>query len=92
MPTQIEPMKHYPKTLFVLLIYGVMCSVTGAVAKGVSVGKCVAPLATFYCGRNIAHNGLRLCVCLPLAQCFNLTTNFIGQIAQNRCYKLAAVD
>ena len=49
-------MNHYPKTLFVLLIYGVMCSVTGAVAKGVSVGKCVAPLATFYCGRNIAHN------------------------------------
>ena len=39
-----------------------MCSVTGAMAKGVSVGKCVAPLATFYCGRNIAHNVSRLCV------------------------------
>jgi hypothetical protein len=31
-------------------------------------------------------NVLRLCVCLPLAQCFNLTTNLMGQIAQNRCY------
>jgi len=39
-----------------LLIHVVMCSVTGAVAKGVRVGKCVAPLATFYFGRNIAHN------------------------------------
>jgi hypothetical protein len=37
-----------------------MCSVTGAMAKGVSVGKCVAPLATFYCGRNIAHNVLQI--------------------------------
>ena len=34
----------------------------------------------------VALNGLRLCVCLPLAQCFNLPTNFMGQIAQNRCY------
>jgi hypothetical protein len=33
----------------------------------------------------IAPNALRLCVCLPLAQCFNLTTNLMGQIAQNRC-------
>ncbi len=33
-------------------------------------------------------NVLRLCVCLPLAQCFDLTTNFMGQIAQNRCYTL----
>lgn len=41
---------------------------------------------------SIAGNGLRLCVCLPLAQGFNLTTNFMGQIAQNRCYKLAAVN
>jgi len=47
-------------TQILLLIYGVMCSVTGAWAKGVSVGKCVAPLATFYCGRNIAHNGLQI--------------------------------
>jgi hypothetical protein len=31
------------------------------------------------------HNVLRLCVCLPLAQGFNLTTNLMGQIAQNRC-------
>jgi hypothetical protein len=36
-------------------------------------------------------NVLRLCVCLPLAQCLNLTTNLMGQIAQKRCYKLAAV-
>jgi hypothetical protein len=39
---------------------GVMCCVTGAMAKGVSVGMCVAPLATFYCGRNIAYNGQRV--------------------------------
>jgi hypothetical protein len=31
------------------------------------------------------YNVLRLCVCLPLAQGFNLTTNLMGQIAQNRC-------
>jgi len=37
----------------------------------------------------IATNVLRLCVCLPLAQGFNLTTNLMGQIAQNRCYTLA---
>jgi len=30
-------------------------------------------------------NVLRLCVCLPLAQDFNLPTNLMGQIAQNRC-------
>ncbi|QHB39036.1 hypothetical protein HWC92_gp08 [Flavobacterium phage vB_FspS_morran9-1] len=35
---------------------------------------------------------MRLCVCLPLAQGFNLPTNLMGQIAQNRCYKLAAVN
>jgi len=35
MPTQIEPMKHYPKTLFVLLIYGVMCS------KEILLGDCL---------------------------------------------------
>lgn len=40
--------------------------------------------------QGITHNGLRLCACLPLAQGFNLPTNFMGQIAQNRCYKLAA--
>ena len=34
------------------------------------------------------HNVLRLCVCLPLAQSFNLTINLMGQIAQNRCYLL----
>jgi len=49
--------KNTLQRLFALVIHGVMCSVTGAVAKGVSVGKCVAPLETFYCGRNIAHNG-----------------------------------
>jgi hypothetical protein len=32
------------------------------------------------------HNVLRLCVCLPLAQGFNLMINLMGQIAQNRCY------
>ena len=37
-------------------------------------------------------NVLRLCVCLPLAQGFNLPQMLIGQIAQNRCYKLAAVN
>jgi len=36
-------------------------------------------------------NGLRLCVCLPLAQSFKLPQMLMGQIAQNRCYKLAAV-
>jgi len=36
---------------------------------------------------SIGYNGLRLCVCLPLAQGFNLTTNLMGQIAQNRCYR-----
>jgi len=40
----------------------------------------------------LAGNVLRLCVCLPLAQGLNLTTNLMGQIAQNRCYKLAAVN
>jgi hypothetical protein len=42
--------------------------------------------------QGISYNVLRLCVCLPLAQCFNLRTNLMGQIAQNRCYKLAAVN
>jgi len=42
--------------------------------------------------QGITHNVLRLCVCLPLAQCSNLAQKFIGQIAQNRCYKLAAVN
>jgi len=36
----------------------------------------------------VAGNVLRLCVCLPLAQGFNLTINLMGQIAQNRCYLL----
>ena len=27
---------------------------------------------------SIGYNVLRLCVCLPLAQCFNLTTNLMG--------------
>jgi hypothetical protein len=40
----------------------------------------------------IAANGLRLCVCLPLAQGFNLTTNLMGQIAQNRCYLLGGLS
>ena len=39
----------------------------------------------------MAYNVLRLCVCLPLAQGFKLPQMFMGQIAQNRCYKLAAV-
>jgi len=39
-----------------------------------------------------AYNVLRLCVCLPLAQCFKLPQMLMGQIAQNRCYKLAAVN
>jgi hypothetical protein len=34
----------------------------------------------------IAHNGSRLCVCLPLAQSFKLPQMLMGQIAQNRCY------
>jgi len=38
----------------------------------------------------LAANVLRLCVCLPLAQCFKLPQMLMGQIAQNRCYKLAA--
>lgn len=33
------------------------------------------------------NNVSRLCVCLPLAQGFNLPTNLMGQIAQNRCYR-----
>jgi len=37
---------------------------------------------------NIAANGLRLCVCLPLAQGFKLPQMLMGQIAQNRCYTL----
>jgi len=36
----------------------------------------------------MAGNVLRLCVCLPLAQAFNLPQMLMGQIAQNRCYKL----
>jgi len=40
----------------------------------------------------MAHNILRLCVCLPLAQCFKLTTNLMGQIAQNRCYLLGGLS
>jgi len=39
----------------------------------------------------VAANVLRLCVCLPLAQSFKLPQMLMGQIAQNRCYKLAAV-
>ena len=38
---------------------------------------------------SVNSNVLRLCVCLPLAQVFKLPTNFMGQIAQNRCYTLA---
>jgi len=38
--------------------------------------------------QGISYNGLGLCVCLPLAQGLNLTTNLMGQIAQNRCYLL----
>jgi hypothetical protein len=41
---------------------------------------------------SIDTNGLRLCVCLPLAQNLKLPQMFMGQIAQNRCYKLAAVN
>ena len=37
----------------------------------------------------LAYNGLRLCVCSPLHNASILTINFMGQIAQNRCYKLA---
>ncbi len=40
----------------------------------------------------LKYNVWRLCACLPLAQGFNLPTNFMGKIAQNRCYKLAAVN
>jgi hypothetical protein len=36
----------------------------------------------------LAGNVLRLCVCLPLAQSFKLPQMLMGQIAQNRCYKL----
>ena len=42
--------------------------------------------------QTITGNGLWLCVCLPLAQSFKLPQMFMRQIAQNRCYKLAAVD
>jgi len=38
----------------------------------------------------ITANVWRLCVCLPLAQSFKLPQMLMGQIAQNRCYKLAA--
>jgi len=34
----------------------------------------------------MAHNVLRLCVCLPLAQSVKLPQILMGQIAQNRCY------
>lgn len=45
-------------TQILLLIHGVMCSMTGAVACAVSVGKCVAPARKAQLvGRNIAHNG-----------------------------------
>jgi len=40
----------------------------------------------------MTYNGLWLCVCLPLAQGFKLPQMLMGQIAQNRCYKLAAVN
>jgi len=36
---------------------------------------------------SIGYNVLRLCVCLPLAQGFNLPQMLMGQIAQNRCYR-----
>jgi hypothetical protein len=39
----------------------------------------------------LAHNVLRLCVCLPLTQCFNLPKMLMGQIAQNRCYTLGGI-
>jgi len=39
----------------------------------------------------VSPNVLRLCVCLPLAQGFNLPTNLMGQIAQNRCYTLGGI-
>jgi len=38
-----------------------------------------------------ADNGLRLCVCLPLAQGFKLPQMLMGQIAQNRCYRLLRI-
>jgi len=41
--------------------------------------------------KNIAPNVLRLCVCLPLAQGFNLPQMLMGQIAQNRCYLLVRI-
>jgi len=34
--------------------------------------------------QGISYNGLRLCVCLPLAQSFKLPQMLMGQIAQNR--------
>jgi len=49
-------MKHQTIQPIALLIHVVMCSMTGAVAKGVRVGCASLRAATFYCGRNIAHN------------------------------------
>jgi len=40
----------------------------------------------------LAANGLRLCVCLPLAQSFKLPQMLMGQIAQNRCYVLGGLS
>ena len=52
---------------------------------------CLSVLLSSFCRPKMAYNVLRLCVCLPLAQSFNLTTNLMGQIAQNRCYLLGGL-
>jgi len=54
------------------------------------IAKCLWKTCDFvfeYCVKySELPNVLRLCVCLPLAQSFNLPQMLMGQIAQNRCY------
>jgi hypothetical protein len=40
---------------------------------------------------SIATNVLWLCVCLPLHKASIYRQNFMGQIAQNRCYLLVRI-
>jgi len=72
-----------------LLIYGVIGWFLGAVAWRTCGRVCAASgMGATTQRKKLAYNGLQLCVCLPLTQGFNLTTNLMGQIAQNRCYLL----
>ena len=67
-------------------------SINGIECKDKNTGKIVTAYHIEENGaaHNKENNVLRLCVCLPLAQSFNLRQMLMGQIAQNRCYKLAA--